>query len=49
MSFFAFEIFSNLITPLNVSKAKFVLNFDFYLIIIVVLFSGFIASLIPTL
>ena len=47
MSFFAFEIFSNLITPLNVSKAKFVLNFDFYLIIIVVLFSGFIASLIP--
>ena len=46
MSFFAFEIFSNLITPLNVSKAKFVLNFDFYLIIIVVLFSGFIASLI---
>ncbi len=47
MSFFAFEIFTNLITPLNVSKAKFVLNFDFYLIIIVVLFSGFIASLIP--
>ena len=47
MSFFAFEIFSNLITPLNVSKAKFVLNFDFYFIIIVVLFSGFIASLIP--
>ena len=47
MSFFAFEIFSNLITPLNVSKAKFVLNFDFYFIITVVLFSGFIASLIP--
>ena len=47
MSFFVFEIFSNLITPLNVSKAKFVLNFDFYFIIIIVLFSGFIASLIP--
>ena len=47
MGFITFEILSQIITPLNTSKAKFIINHDFYIIIILVLVAGYLASLIP--
>ena len=47
MGFITFEILSQIITPLNTSKAKFIINHDFYIIIILVLVAGCLASLIP--
>ena len=40
MGFITFEILSQIITPLNTSKAKFIINHDFYIIIILVLVAG---------
>ena len=47
MSFFSFEILSHIVTPLHISKAKFIINFEFYIIIASVLIAGCIASIIP--
>ena len=47
MSFFSFEILSHIVTPLHISKAKFIVNFEFYIIIASVLIAGCIASIIP--
>ena len=47
MSFFSFEILSHIVTPLHISKAKFIFNFEFYIIIASVLIAGCIASIIP--
>ena len=49
MSFFSFEILSDIITPLNISKAKFIIDNEFYIIIASVLIAGFIASIIPAI
>ena len=49
MGFITFEILSQIITPLNTSKAKFIINHDFYIIIILVLVAGCLASLYSSL
>ena len=47
MGFGTFEILSHIIAPLNVSKANFAINSDFFIIIVLVLIAGIIASVIP--
>tara|TARA_B100000900_G_C20585350_1_gene719321 strand:- start:577 stop:1980 length:1404 start_codon:yes stop_codon:yes gene_type:complete len=42
-----FDTMSSIITPLNTIKAKFTLTFEFLFIILIVLFSGIIASVFP--
>ena len=49
MGVFSFEILSELITPLNVSEAKFSFDNDFYIINSLVLIAGFIASIVPAI